>query len=124
MSVLIPKNTAAVTFSASTDYKNYLNHTPGDTHALSEHTPPKQEAAALLERPVVPIIKSMCSDDREQSRIRINILSDTIATVVPFLVEEIHKDLENGASISWMTFKKTNVTAFLERDLLSQYGVC
>lgn len=78
----------------------------------------------MLERPVVPIIKSMSSDDREQFRIRINILSDTIATVVPFLIEEIHKDLENGASISWMTFKKTNVTAFLERDLLRQYGVC
>jgi len=48
--------------------------------------------------------------------------------VAPFLVDEILKDPENGASIQWITSGKANArfedSAYLERDLLSQYGVC
>ena len=60
---------------------------------------PNKRQRALFEKPGVPIIKSMSSDDREQPTILINSLADTVETVAPFLVDEMLREPENGASI-------------------------
>jgi len=76
---------------------------------------------------VLEDLRCMSPENREESRVLINILADTIDTVAPFLAEEVLKDHENGASIQWMTLEKANARfedpAYLERDLLSKHGV-
>ena len=76
---------------------------------------------------VLEDLRRMSPDDREQSIILINILADTVETVAPFLVDEMLKDPENGASIQWIKSEKANARfedpAYLERDLLSSHGI-
>jgi short-subunit dehydrogenase len=76
---------------------------------------------------VLEDLRRMSPDDREQSRILINILADTVETVAPFLIGEILKNPENGASIQWITSEKANARfedpAYLERDLLGPHGL-
>jgi NAD(P)-dependent dehydrogenase (short-subunit alcohol dehydrogenase family) len=103
------------------------------TEALAEelkNTPVKIGAIGpgiVITDLVLEDLRCMSPENREESRVLINILADTIDTVAPFLAEEVLKDHENGASIQWMTLEKANARfedpAYLERDLLSKHGV-
>jgi NAD(P)-dependent dehydrogenase (short-subunit alcohol dehydrogenase family) len=76
---------------------------------------------------VLKDLRNMSPENFEQSRVIINILADTVEDVTPFLVDEVLKNKENGASIQWMTEEKANARfedpAYLERDLLSAHGL-
>lgn len=76
---------------------------------------------------VIEDLRSMSEEYLEESKIIINILADTVETVTPWLVDEVLKNDENGASIQWMTEEKANLRfedpESMERDLLSQYGL-
>ena len=71
-------------------------------------------------------LHKMPAERRETAKMIYNILGDTVETVTPFLAEGVLNNTQTGAKITWLTDEKAQARfedeAYLERDLLGQFG--
>jgi NAD(P)-dependent dehydrogenase (short-subunit alcohol dehydrogenase family) len=72
-------------------------------------------------------LKRMTPERQAEVKTIFNILADTVETVTPYIVEEVLKDTATGSRIDWLTMEKAQARfedpVYLERDLLSQFGI-
>jgi len=72
-------------------------------------------------------MRKMTPDQLETVKAIYNCLADDVATVTPFLVEEILKNSSNGANISWLTEEKAAMRMdsdeYCSRNLFSKFGL-
>ncbi len=72
-------------------------------------------------------LRHMTPERLAEVKVIFNVLADTVETVTPYLAEEVLKNDKTDAKISWLTPEKTQARfedpEYLERDLLSRFGI-